>query len=99
MTYGSDRSHHIIAALSQLNNSVLELKEQIAELKEDMKTYGGGGGIRLVIGGNDVHMEGEEEYEETESESDSESDDSVQSAPPTLSYEMGEVPRWLTRYN
>ena len=72
----------LLAALKELHRELSALRGEINELKDEVKVMErGGGGIQFVI-----RPEGEED--ESESDRDSESEcDSVQSAPPTVSYD------------
>ena len=75
----------LLAVLKQIHTEVGALRKEIDELRDEVKVIERDGGIRFVFNG---------ESDEDESSSD-DSDDtaSVQSAPPTVSYELNDYGR------
>ena len=68
----------LLAALKEMHRELTALRQEIDELKDEVKVVQGGGNIQFVIGA---------EGEESESEESSSSEcGSVQSAPATVSY-------------
>lgn len=77
---------HLMAAVKEIHREMAKLHRKVDEMRQELKglertTY------NFVIH-ESPHETGEEE---TESESESESDDSIQSAPATVSYERVEA--------
>jgi len=72
----------VMTVLREMTREFENLKREIASLREDLRTYG--------AGGDGVNFWFEEEEEESDDDESSESDDSVQSAPATVSYEREE---------
>lgn len=84
-------SHHIIAAIRELERQVTECRQMLTRLSDDFAAYGPPNQQPIVLTinqGGVPHRPSSDSDSDTSSSDESDSDHSVKSAPATVSYDM-----------